>query len=93
LAEKQRVLAEMESIISFAIRYNGEKESMHAVWSFAQAWKQMAGVLFEVTPQDLLPFPIRFDMLVQIIDSLLEKVKYLTRTYKKHIYFFSDDFI
>ncbi|KAI5710857.1 hypothetical protein M8J75_012010 [Diaphorina citri] len=75
LAEKQRVLAEMESIISFAIRYNGEKESMHAVWSFAQAWKQMAGVLFEVTPQDLLPFPIRFDMLVQIIDSLLEKVQ------------------
>ncbi|KAL1463251.1 hypothetical protein WDU94_015018 [Cyamophila willieti] len=75
LGQKQRVLNELESVVAFAIRYNAEKQAMHALWSYFQAWKHMAGVLFEVTPQDMMPFQSRFDMLVQLIDSLLEKVQ------------------
>uniref|UniRef100_A0A8D8S5Z8 Nuclear pore complex protein Nup205 n=1 Tax=Cacopsylla melanoneura TaxID=428564 RepID=A0A8D8S5Z8_9HEMI len=75
LGQKHRVLNEMESVVAFAIRYNAEKQAMHALWSYFQAWKHMAGVLFEVTPQDMMSFQSRFDMLVQLIDSLLEKVQ------------------
>lgn len=74
LTQKQRVMNDVDAIIDFAVKYNDSKQSMHALWSYFDAWKQMVNVLFAVTPQNMIPFQNRFDVLVQIVHCLLQSV-------------------
>ena len=75
-AANQRALiqSEIEAILMYAVQWNAVQEGSAARRELLDAWRQVTETLITVTPTELLPSAGKQQVLLQMLQSLLNKV-------------------
>ena len=75
-AANQRALiqSEIEAILVYAVQWNAVQEGSAARRELLDAWRQVTETLITVTPAELLPSAGKQQVLLQMLQSLLNKV-------------------
>ena len=68
------IQAEIESILHYAVSWNSVQESAAARRDLLDSWRQVAETLLSQAPADLLPASSKQQILLQLLQSLLNKV-------------------
>merc|ERR550519_1659646 len=68
------IQSEIQSILLYAVRWNGVQESAAAKRDILDAWRQVTEVLLISAPPELLPSSSKKQILLQLLQTLLNKV-------------------
>ena len=68
------IQAEIESILHYAVSWNSVQESAGARRDLLDSWRQVAETLLSQTPPDLLPASSKQQILLQLLQTLLNKI-------------------
>ena len=72
--QRAMIQQEIESILVYAVRWNSVQEGAAARRDLLDAWRQVTETLLLVLPGDLLPSAGKQQVLLQLLQSLLNKV-------------------
>jgi len=72
--QRQIIRDEVDSILRYALRLNAATIEMEARRSLLDAWRQIAEVVFCCTPTDILSNSTRQQILLELLQTLLNKV-------------------
>ena len=72
--QRAMIQAEIESILHYAVSWNSVQESAAARRDLLDSWRQVAETLLSQAPADLLPASSKQQILLQLLQSLLNKV-------------------
>lgn len=72
--QRALVTSEIEAILTYAVRWNAVQEGAGARRDLLDAWRQVTETLINVIPADLLPSAGKQQILLQLLQSLLNKV-------------------
>ncbi|XP_063238890.1 nuclear pore complex protein Nup205 [Bacillus rossius redtenbacheri] len=72
--QRQLILQEIESILEYAVGCNARLARVAASLQLMEAWSEVVGTLFAVTPADILPLEQRTQLLVETVHKLLSEV-------------------
>ena len=80
-------LARFQELLSYATRLNEYKTVIGAQLQYFDAWRKLCNIYFIVAPPHVVPFQLRFSLLMELIRSLLQIVsaRGLRRTYRRPI--------
>lgn len=68
------IQAEIESILHYAVNWNSVQESAAARRDLLDSWRQVAETLLSLAPADLLPAASKQQILLQLLQTLLNKI-------------------
>ena len=72
--QRAMIQSEIQSILQYAVQWNGVQESAASRRDLLDSWRQVAETLISLAPADLLPSPSKQQILLQLLQSLLNKV-------------------
>jgi len=72
--QRALVTSEIEAILTYAVRWNAVQEGAGARRDLLDAWRQVTETLINVIPADLLPAAGKQQILLQLLQSLLNRV-------------------
>ena len=75
LNQRAMIQSEIQSILLYAVRWNGVQESAAAKRDILDAWRQVTEVLLISAPPELLPSSSKQQILLQLLQTLLNKVR------------------
>jgi len=74
LNQRALIQQEIQSILLYAVRWNGVQEGAAARRDLLDAWRQVTEVLLISSPPELLPSSSKKQILLQLLQTLLNKV-------------------
>jgi len=72
--QRAMIQSEIQSILLYAVKWNSVQEGAAARRDILDSWRQVVETLITVTPKDLLPASSKQQILLQILQSLINKV-------------------
>ncbi|KAL9696163.1 hypothetical protein quinque_015448 [Culex quinquefasciatus] len=72
--QRAHILAEIESILVYALQVNSQRNLCASTVRFLEAWGQVTEVLFSVTPAMFVSLDVKKGLLVEIVQAVLGKV-------------------
>jgi len=72
--QRAMIQSEIQSILVYAVRWNSVQEGAAARRDLLDSWRQVAETLITVTPADLLSSSSKQQILLQLLQSLINKV-------------------
>ncbi|PSN57903.1 hypothetical protein C0J52_00218 [Blattella germanica] len=72
--QRQLILQEIQSVLMYALKHNAHRSRLGSTVRYMDSWRQVAEVLFAVTPPEILPFELRKQLLLETVRLVLRKV-------------------
>lgn len=72
--QRQLILQEIEIVLKYAVDLNTQKSRQASTIRFMEAWSQVTEILFAVAPIFALNYEDRGGYIIEILQSLLNKV-------------------
>lgn len=73
--QRQLILQEIDIVLKYAIDLNSQKNRITSTVRFMEAWGQVTEILFAVAPIFALCYEDRGGYIIEILQSLLNKVR------------------
>ena len=74
VGQRQLILQEIEDVLVYALKLNESRCLAASTAQYFDAWRQVTGVIFAVSPLSLFSFNDRFQLLLEIMNDMLNQV-------------------
>ncbi|XP_065223054.1 nuclear pore complex protein Nup205 [Planococcus citri] len=72
--QRQLIQQEVQELLTFTMKLNEYRKLVGAQVQYFDAWRKLCNVYFIVAPANIVPFQLRFSLLMELIRSLLQTV-------------------
>ncbi|KAK7605078.1 hypothetical protein V9T40_006936 [Parthenolecanium corni] len=72
--QRQLIQQEIQELLNYAVKLNEYKTVIGAELQYFDAWRKLCNIYFIVAPANVVPFQLRFSLLMELIRSLLQLV-------------------